>query len=226
MPQIQRAAVSGCCVGAYYYDLGGAHNKYRSKNIEEFAMRIAEIGYNQINTASTNASQGTERKFLEQLGFKEVFKSGGMHVHAVDSATLEKHLKPHKEALAARKKAEAEAKRKAEEERQKKIKEQQEKERLAKAEADRKALEKLKDFRITSNEDVNITWVRKFYNEYKGISISVLFNTAFGFKAFPEYERGYDDDHILRSVNSRLRKRREVAKEKAAEEKKATKKVK
>lgn len=211
MPQIQRGAISGCCVGTYFYDLGGAHNKYRSKNIEEFALRMLELGMNRINIAATNSNQGPERKYLEQLGFKEIMKAGGgMHVHGVDSDVLTKHLEPYRKILAE----------KAEKERLEKIRIQKEKEeaerkRREKEEAERKkreekALKQMKDLKvITSTDDVTIEWVRETYKKYSEISLDTLFNHLFGFKKIPPYEREWDDEALLRSINSRLRKRRE-----------------
>lgn len=111
--QMQRSAMNGCCVGAYFYDLGGAHSKYRARSIEEFAFRMIDLGYNQINTAATNSSQGPERKFLEQLGFKEVLVEKGMHVHVVGSSDLEMALKPFREKRAEAVRIEQEKKREA-----------------------------------------------------------------------------------------------------------------
>lgn len=224
--QMQRSGMSGCCVGTYYYDLGGAHSKYRARNIDEFAIRMLEIGMNQINIAVTNDNQAPERGYLEQLGFKEVFRDGKgkgrMHVHAVDSSVLTAALKPYQEAKqkkyeeeqkkkreAAAKKAEEDraraeaARKKAEEERQKKI------------EAGKKELEALKP--ITSTDPVTIADLRKLYNAYPNLPVNVIMSKAFGFKldgqyAFPDYERRWDDDGLLRSVNSRLRKRAQVGK--------------
>ncbi len=218
MPQIQRAAIAGCCVGTFFYDVGGAHNKYRSKNLEEFALRMVDLGCNQINICATNAHQDVERQYLEALGFKEVMykKATGMHVHAADNTELEKALKPFKEKKAEiLKKAAEEAKRKAEEA-EKKRKEEAEKVRLAKIEKEKKDLEKLASLKVTSNDDVTMAWVRKTYNEYPSISIQSLFNHIFGFQKMPEWERKYDDDAILLSINSRLKKRREANAERSS----------
>lgn len=219
--QMQRSAMSGCCVGTYYYDLGGAHNKYRAKNIEEFAIRMLSIGMNQINIAVTNDGQSPERGFLEQLGFKEVFRDGNgkgrMHVHAVDNNVLAKALEPYRaiqqkkyeeeqrkkreeaERRAAEERARAEARRKAAEEEKKK--------RIAAA---AEAMKSIK--RIESTEQVTIADLRKMYNAYPDVPVNVVMSAYFGFKldgqyAFPDYERRYDDDALLKSVNSRLRRR-------------------
>lgn len=210
MPEIKKSGMSGCCVGGYYYDLGGAHNKYRSKNLEEFALRLVEIGMSQVNFATTNASQGPERKFLEALGFTQIFHSGGMWGHVVSGTDLDKALTPFKLRKAEIEKEKAEKKRKEEEERRRKLAEQQEKERLARVEREKKDLAKLKLAKIESNENVTLKWVQDTYAAYPTISIQTLFNTLFGFQQMPNYERKWDDDAILRSINSRLTKRREV----------------
>lgn len=222
MPEIKKSGMSGCCVGGYFYDLGGAHNKYRSKNIDEFALKFCDLGQSVVNFATTNESQGPERKFLEQLGFKQIFHHGNMYAHVVSGADLDKHLQPFKLRKAEIEREKAEKKRREEEERRKKLAEAAEKERLKRVEQEKKELAKLKLAKITSNEDVTIKWMRDTYNAYPTISISTLFNTLFGFEKMPNYERNWDDDACLRSINSRLRKRREVA---AAGEAKAKKKV-
>lgn len=215
--QMQRSAMSGCCVGTYYYDLGGAHSKYRARNIDEFAIRLLEIGMNQINIACTNSTQGPERAYLEQLGFKEVFKDKNMHVHAADSTTLTKMLKPYQEAKA--KKYEEEQKKKREEAAKKAeaarvaaeaARKKAEEERAKKVELAKVQLAALKP--ITSTEQTTIAALRKLYNTYPDLPINIIMNKAYGFKldgaqAFPDYERKWDDDGLLRSVNSRLRKR-------------------
>lgn len=121
MSEMKRSGFNGCCAGSYFYDLGGAHSKARSKTLEEFAERIISIGYNSVNTAITNDNQGEERKYLEALGFKEVFnytQGNGtiLRIHAVDARTLEKSLEVFRESF--RKKKEEE-KRVKEEQRQK-----------------------------------------------------------------------------------------------------------
>lgn len=215
--QMQRSAMSGCCVGTYYYDLGGAHSKYRARNIDEFAIRLLEIGMNQINIACTNSSQGPEREYLEQLGFKEVFKDKSMHVHAADSTILTKMLKPYQEAKA--KKYEEEQKKKREEAAKKAelariaadiARKKAEEDRKKKTELAKVQLEALKP--VTSTAQVTIADLRKLYNAYPDLPINLIMNKAYGFKidgaqAFPDYERKWDDDALLRSVNSRLRKR-------------------
>lgn len=219
--QMQRSAMSGCCVGTYYYDLGGAHNKYRAKSTEEFALRMISIGMNQINIAVTNDSQSPERKFLEELGFKEVFRDGNgkgrIHVHAVDSPTLNKALAPYQEIQKKKyeeeqkkKREEAERRAKEERERAEARRKQLEEEKKKKIAAAQEAMKKIK--RIESNDQVSITDLRKMYNEFPGVPVNVIMSAYFGFKldgqyAFPDYERKYDDDALLKSVNSRLRKR-------------------
>ena len=121
MSEMKRSGFNGCCAGSYFYDLGGAHSKVRSKTLEEFAERIISIGYNSINTAITNDEQAVERKYLEALGFKEVFNytqgsDSVLKIHAVDARTLEKSLEVFRESF--RKKKEEE-KRVKEEQRQK-----------------------------------------------------------------------------------------------------------
>lgn len=211
MPEIKKSGMSGCCVGGYYYDLGGAHNKYRSKNLEEFALRLVEIGMSQVNFATTNASQGPERKFLEALGFKEIFHHGGMWGHVVAGTDLDKALTPYKLRKAEIEREKAEKKRKEEEERRKKLAEQQEKDRLKRVEQEKKELAKLKLAKVESNENVTLKWVQETYNTYPTISVQTLFNTLFGFQKMPDYERKWDDEALLRSINSRLTKRREMA---------------
>jgi hypothetical protein len=215
MPEIKKSGMSGCCVGGYFYDLGGAHSKYRSKNIEEFALKFCELGQSVVNFATTNESQGPERKFLEALGFKQIFHHGNMYAHVVSGQELDKHLQPFKLRRAEIEREKAEKKRKEEEERRKKLAEQQEKERLKRVEAEKKELAKIKLAKVTSNEDVTLRWVQEQYNAYPNISVQTLFNELFGFKQMPNYERRWDDDALLRSINSRLRKRREVAAEAA-----------
>ena len=127
MSEMQRSGFNGCCAGSYFYDLGGAHSKVRSKTLEEFAERIISIGYNSINTAITNDRQDTEREYLEALGFKEVFNytqgSGSvLKIHAVDARTLEKSLDVFRESL--RKKKEKEKRQKQQEARKKLLEEQ------------------------------------------------------------------------------------------------------
>jgi hypothetical protein len=210
MPEIKKSGMNGCCVGGYYYDLGGAHNKYRSKNLEEFALRLVEIGMSQVNFATTNSSQGPERKFLEALGFTQIFHAGGMWGHVVSGTDLDKALTPFKLRKAEIEKEKAEKKRLEEEERRRKLAEQQEKERLIRVEQEKKDLAKLKLAKIESNENVTLKWVQDTYKAYPSISIQTLFNTLFGFQQMPNYERKWDDDAVLRSINSRLAKRREV----------------
>ena len=121
MSEMRRSGFNGCCAGGYFYDLGGAHSKARSKTLEEFAERIISIGYNRINTAITNDKQDVERGYLKALGFKVVFETTKysdekLSVHAVDSETLEKSLAPFRESLIKKKEEE---KRVKEEQRQK-----------------------------------------------------------------------------------------------------------
>lgn len=211
MPQIQRAAISGCCVGTYYYDLGGAHSKYRSKNIEEFAMRILDIGMNKVNIAVTNSQQGPERKYLEQLGFKKVFTGpDGMIVHCVDSKVLSEALTKYKTIKEKKIKEEQERKRQEEIKRREAAEKKAAEERAKRAEAEKKELESIPTLDIT--EDVTLAWVKEQYTKYPNVSVQGLFNKLFGFKKMPDYERKWDDEDILRSINSRLRRRREIAK--------------
>lgn len=121
MSEMKRSGFNGCCAGSYFYDLGGAHSKARSKTLEEFAERIISIEYNSINTAITNDEQDVERGYLKALGFKVVFETTKysdekLSVHAVDARTLEKSLEVFRESF--RKKKEEE-KRVKEEQRQK-----------------------------------------------------------------------------------------------------------
>ena len=211
MPEIKKSGMSGCCVGGYYYDLGGAHNKYRSKNLEEFALRLVELGMSHVNFATTNSQQGPERKFLEALGFVEIFNKGGMHGHVVAGTDLDKTLQPFKLRKAEIEKEKAEKKRKEEEERRRIQAEKDEKARLIRVEQEKKDIEKLKLERVTSTDDVTLAWVQKTYKAYPTISVQTLFNTLFGFQQIPNYERQWDDDALLVSINSRLRKRRENA---------------
>lgn len=210
MPQIQRAGISGCCVGSYYYDLGGAHSKYRSKNIEEFALKMVDLGMNKVNVAITNSVQGPERMFLEELGFKEVFKADNMYVHCVSSKTLTEALKPYNEIKQRKVKEEQERKRKEELKRQEEARKRAEAQRLARLEKEKAELAKIP--RVTSNEDVTMAWIHEQYKRYPNVSVQGLFNTLFGFKKMPDYERKWDDEDVLRSINSRLRRRREIAK--------------
>lgn len=215
MPQIQRAAISGCCVGTYYYDLGGAHSRYRSKNIDEFAMRILDIGMNKINIAVTNTQQGPERAYLEQLGFKEVFTGpDGMHVHCVDSKVLGEALQKYREIKEKKIREEQERRRQEEIKRREALEKKVAAERAKKAELEKKELESIPTLDLL--EDVTITWVRQQYTKYPNVSVQGLFNKLFGFKKMPNYERKWDDDDIVRSINSRLRRRREIAAGKAA----------
>lgn len=217
MPQIQRGTLSGNCSSTYFFDLGGAHGRYRSKTLEEFALKMVDLGCNTLNIAPTNSEQKQEREFLEALGFKEVYRvnagKGSMRLHATDSTTLQKALAPYHAIKA--KKLEEEQKKKREAE-LKRLEEQ--KKRQAELEEKRKkdaaeAIKNLADLKpITSNEDVTKAWVIETYNRYPGIPISVLFNHIFGFKGMPDWTRRYDDDKILNSINSRLRRRRENAK--------------
>jgi hypothetical protein len=220
VPEIKKSGMNGCCVGGYFYDLGGAHNKYRSKNIEEFALRFCELGQSVVNFATTNESQGPEREFLEQLGFKQIFHHGNMYAHVVSGQDLDKHLQPFKLRKAEIEREKAEKRRREEEERRKKLAEQQEKERLKRIEQEKKELAKIKLAKVTSNEDVTLEWIREQYNRYPTISVQTLFNELFGFQKLPPYERKWDDEALLRSINSRLRKRREVAAQKVAKKKK------
>lgn len=225
--QMQRSGMSGCCVGTYYYDLGGAHSKYRAKSIEEFAVRMLEIGMNQINIAVTNDIQAPERKFLEELGFKEVFRDqngkGRMYVHAVDSTVLTKSLEPYRlkqqqiyEERKRKEREEQERRQREARERAAALKAKKEMELKAateKAEKDLAVLEK-----ITSNDEVTIEFLRELYNRFPGIPVRNIMSKAFGFKldglyAFPDYERRWDDAELLRSVNSRLRKRKTLTKD-------------
>lgn len=52
--------------------------------------------------------------------------------------------------------------------------------------------------------------IRKLYNEYPNVRLDVLFNTWFGFKYMPNYDRGKDDDALLKSLNSRFQKRSDI----------------
>lgn len=208
MPQIQKGTIAGCCVSANFYDLGGAHGKYRSRNIEEFATRVAAIGMNVVNIAMTNDGQNTERGYLEQLGFKEVFKFRGIHVHAVSNTDLEKNLRVYKELLAKRQREEAERKKKEQEERERAAREKAETERKKKLEQDKKELAALAKEPKPGNDDVTIEWVRETYNKYPNQSVKAIFETIFGFKTIPDYHRKHHDAEILRSINSRLAARR------------------
>lgn len=156
--QMQRSSVQGCCVGAYFYDLGGAHSKYRAKSLEEFAFRIIDIGYNQINSAATNASQGPERKFLEELGFKEALVEKGMHLHVIGSSDLEAALKPFRELKAQRIKEEQERKKAEAKARQEEMEKRQ-------AEARRRILEAKQMKAREGNAPITLDEFRKFLTD-------------------------------------------------------------
>lgn len=216
MPEIKKSGISGCCVGSYFYDLGGAHSKYRSKNVEEFALKMLELGMSRVNIAMTNSAQGPERQFLEQLNFREVFATqvGGMHVHAVEAGELERALAPYKEILLQRQREAEEKRRKAEEERLAKAKAAEETRRKKEEEAFAKLVSNTKT--ITDNTPVTIDWVRAEYAKYPSINVGTIFNTLFGFKGIPTgYIRTYDDLALLKSINSRLARRALMEKEKA-----------
>lgn len=125
MPEIKRCGIEGCCVSSNFYDLGGAHSKYRSKDIEEFAGKLLTLGYTNFNIAITNSQQTTERKYLEELGFKQIWASRHheaseaerIWLHAADHVTLDERLGAYRERV---KQKEEEKKKKALEEAKKK----------------------------------------------------------------------------------------------------------
>jgi hypothetical protein len=106
MPEIQRGIIDGCCVAANWFDLGGAHGKYRSETLEEFALKFLSLGVGTVNYAWTNPIQQIEREYLEAIGFKEVHVSKHavgnddyIHLHAADADDLTKGLEPFREIL-------------------------------------------------------------------------------------------------------------------------------
>ena len=220
MPEIKRTGLSGTCNGAYFYDLGGAHGKFRSRDLEQFAFKLCEIGMNSVNIAVTNDGQTTERKYLSELGWTKTKIGTRMYVHTISNTDLEKALAPYKEIK--QKKLEEEQARKREEARKKAEEEKKKKE--AEEAKQRELVEKILP-KIPSHKAERTDWsqdkIRAFMAEWEDVPVNLLFNTAFGFKEFPVYQRR--DTHmpaIQNSLNTRLRKRRE----RDAEEKKVPKK--
>lgn len=208
--QMNRSGMNGCCVGTYFYDLGGAHSKYRAKNIEEFAFRMIDLGYNQINTAATNTSQGPERKFLEELNFKEVFhnKNTGMHLHVVAGDELEKALAPFR--LARQKKYEEEqaAKRAAMLKAQEAERKKQEEIRLAA----QKVMETLPQRATTDNTPLTLTLYRTWLKDHPLVRPKQIVDHIFGANfgrdgGIPNYERYYDDAYAVEWINVGLTRR-------------------
>lgn len=213
--QMQRSSMNGCCVGAYFYDLGGAHSKYRAKSLEEFAFRIIDIGYNQINTAATNANQKPEREFLEALGFKEALVEKGMHVHVIGSEELGKNLKPFRELRAQRVKEEQERKRAEAKARQEEMEKRQ-------AEMRRRILEAKKMGPRASNEPITLEEFRTFLNtnsDRPGATPTVKFAVElcdiFYRVKPPAWDPYWDAQAYVNFINKELATRK-VAEERAA----------
>lgn len=198
MSEMKRSGFNGCCAGSYFYDLGGAHSKSRSKTLEEFAERIISLGYNRINTAITNDKQDTERKYLEVLGFKVVFETARyngekLRIHAVDSETLEKSLAPFKESL--RKKKEEE-KRVKEEQRQK---QQEERKRLLEKQAKGEGAP-------LSREDATSSKIDQLLRTHPDDSLSTISKLYFGV-TLPNHNRRWSlPSEIARAIKYRLDK--------------------
>lgn len=211
MPQIQRGAIAGCCVGCFFYDLGGAHGKYRSRSLDEFAMKMIQLGMNRVNIALTNREQGPEREYLEALGFEQKFTEGGMYVHIVGSAVLDKNLAKYKEILKKKQEEEAAKKREQEEARRKAA---EEKARLAKEEKEKREkvdMAALLETAKPNDEDVTLKWVQDMYNRFPTMEVKTVFEGLYGFKTFPEYVRKWHDTEIVESINRRLKRRRDIA---------------
>lgn len=96
--RITRGALGGCCHGSNFYNIGYAHGHPRAKSVDDFADKFISLGYAGINIAVTNSVQGTERKFLEAIGFKEGHRTpGGLYCHVASRADLDKGLKSYRE---------------------------------------------------------------------------------------------------------------------------------
>lgn len=200
MPQIQRRGIEGCCVSSNFYDLGGAHAKYRSKNLEEFALKMVSLGYTNFNIAITNQGQDVERKYLEELGFKKVWASKirkdydgeRITLHAADNTVLDEKLAPYRTLL---KQREEERKKKELEELQKKM-----------ASAGEALTKFFKERYPTLPEKVSATDVHSWLELFPYASVDTIAKSLLGKEAdMSGFERRWSyDGEIARGFNTRL----------------------
>lgn len=212
MPQIQRRGIEGCCVSSNFYDLGGAHAKYRSKNLEEFALKMVSLGYTNFNIAITNQGQDVERKYLEELGFKKVWASKirkdydgeRITLHAADNTVLDEKLTPYRTLL---KQREDERKKKELEELQKKM-----------ASAGEALTKFFKEKFPTLPEKVSAAEVHVWLDQFPYASVDVIAKAFLGKEVdMSGFERRWSyDGEIARGLNTRLTTIRKKAEREAA----------
>ena len=73
------------------HNIGRAHGHYSHPTLESFVTKLLETtgGVAQNLVSFTNSLQTNERSFLKSIGFEELDKGSGVHVHVISKTKLE-----------------------------------------------------------------------------------------------------------------------------------------
>lgn len=88
---ISSSAITGCCHGVNYYNLGGAHGHPTAVNQDQFDEWINKKPRPHIIIAVTNISQGQTRKYLEFQGWNTQ-EVGHLWISTIDNTSLNIYL--------------------------------------------------------------------------------------------------------------------------------------